>query len=185
VLKKNPERKVPQHCRDYPSFKYIVWESSLMMAQSAVVRFLTVNKLSARDITAELKGLYGPESLSLSAVKKWRRQFVHGKIGLKDDPRSGKRPRSDLCESLQVLVDQTFFISCKCMCQKLRIAKTTCLRVLYEDLGFRKSYLRWIPHSMTENEALCRATFSQELFRSCVSCYFSQTLDQHLSAPLL
>jgi hypothetical protein len=48
------------------------------------------------------------------------------------------------------------------MCQKLRIPKTTCLRVLHDDLGFRKYYLRWVPHSMTGNEAQCRVTFSEE-----------------------
>jgi hypothetical protein len=40
------------------------------MEQRAVVRFLTLKKLSARDITAELEGMYGYEVLSLLAVRK-------------------------------------------------------------------------------------------------------------------
>jgi hypothetical protein len=53
----------------------------------------------------------------------------------------------------------------KGMCQKLQIAKTTCLRVLHEDIGFRKCYLRWVPHVMTENEAPCRTVFAEELLQ--------------------
>jgi hypothetical protein len=49
------------------------------------------------------------------------------------------------------------------MYEKLRTPNTICLRILHEDLGFRKCCLRWVPHSMADNEALCRVTFSEEL----------------------
>jgi hypothetical protein len=74
------------------------------MEWRAIVQFLTPKKLPARDITAELEGAYGHGPLSLSAVKKWRKGFVNGSITLKDDPRSGRPPRSDFCESLQALI---------------------------------------------------------------------------------
>jgi hypothetical protein len=136
------------------------------MERRAAVQFLTLKKLSARDITTELKGAYGREAFSLLAVRKWRRRFVNGRITLEDGPRSGRPPRSAFCESLQVLIDETSFVSCKRMCQKLRIPKTTRLRVLHEDLGFRKYYLRWIPHSMRDNEAQCRVALSEELLQA-------------------
>jgi hypothetical protein len=62
------------------------------MEQRAAVRFSTLKKLSARDITVELEGVYGHEALSLSAVKKRRKRFANGRITLKDDPRSGTPP---------------------------------------------------------------------------------------------
>jgi hypothetical protein len=40
------------------------------MEQRAVVRFLTIEELSARDIKAELEGVYGHEALFLSVVNK-------------------------------------------------------------------------------------------------------------------
>jgi hypothetical protein len=128
---------------------------------------LTLKKLSARDIMAEFKGAYRHKVLSLSAVKKWRRRLVNKRIILKDDLRSGRPPRSGLYESLWALVDEAPFISCKGMCQKLLLPKATCLRVLQEVLGFRKYYLGWVPHSMTENEAQCQVTFLRNLFGSC------------------
>jgi hypothetical protein len=61
------------------------------MAQLAVVRFLTLKKWSARDITAELERVYGHKALSLSAVKKLRERFVNERITLEDNLRSGRR----------------------------------------------------------------------------------------------
>jgi hypothetical protein len=60
-------------------------------------------------------------------------------------------------------IDETPFISCKRICHKLQIAKTAFVRVVHEDLEFRKCYLKWVPHLTAENKAQCRVTFSQEL----------------------
>jgi transposase len=70
------------------------------MEQRTVVRFLTLKKLSAGDITIELEEVYGHEALSLSAVNNWCKRFMNKRITVKDEPRSGKPPRRDLCESL-------------------------------------------------------------------------------------
>jgi hypothetical protein len=72
--------------------KNIVSESSLMMEQRAIGQFLILKKLSARDITADLEGLYRHEALSLSAMKKWRMRFVNGRITLEDALRSRGPP---------------------------------------------------------------------------------------------
>jgi hypothetical protein len=77
------------------------------MDHLVVVQFLTLKKLSARDITAELEGMYGHEALSLSAAKKFRKQFVNRRITLEEDPRPVRPPRNDFRESLRALVDET------------------------------------------------------------------------------
>jgi hypothetical protein len=51
-------------------------------------------------------------------------------------------------------------------------------RVLHEDLGFRKCYLRWVPHLMMENEASCRFTFSEDLLQ--VMRHAKETNFKHL-----
>jgi hypothetical protein len=127
---------------------------------------------------AELEGVSGHEALSLSAVKTQRQRFVNGSITLEDGRRSERRIRSDHCEFLRVPIDETPFISCKHTCQKLRIPKTICLRILREDLGFRKYYLRWIPHSMTEIEIQCRVISSEELLQ--VARHAQETKVEHL-----
>jgi hypothetical protein len=112
------------------------------MEQCAVVQVLTLKKLFVRNVTAELEGVCGHEALSLWAVKKWRERFVDGRIPLTGGRQPGRPPQSDLYESLRALIDETPFILGKHICQKLRIPKTTCLRILHEDPGFRKCYFR-------------------------------------------
>jgi hypothetical protein len=44
--------------------KYRACGSSVLVEQPAVVRFLTLKKLSVKDIPTELEGVYGHEALS-------------------------------------------------------------------------------------------------------------------------
>jgi hypothetical protein len=53
------------------------------------------------------------------------------------------------------------------------------LCVLHEDIAFRRCHLRWAPHSMTEKEAQCRVTFSEELLQ--VARYAKETSFEYLS----
>jgi hypothetical protein len=64
LLKKDPEIKEPKHYRDHVHSNYGVWTCSIVMGQRAVIRFLTFKKLPARDIAAELEGVYEHEALS-------------------------------------------------------------------------------------------------------------------------
>jgi hypothetical protein len=76
LSKENPEIKVPRCCRGHVRLNHIVWEFSLVPARHAIVRFLTLKKLFAKDITVELEGVYGHEAFS--AVKKWHNPFING-----------------------------------------------------------------------------------------------------------
>jgi hypothetical protein len=115
------------------------------MEQRAVVRFLTLKKLSAKDITAELEGVDGHEALCLSAVRKWRKRLANGIITLEDDPRSVRPSQSDLSGSVHAHIEESPVILCKRVCQKLRIAKKLayafCMKLLGSDSiicsGFR------------------------------------------------
>jgi hypothetical protein len=60
------------------------------MDQRAVFRFLTIKKRSAKDIMAELEEMYENEPLSLSAMKKWRKGLINGRIIVESDSRSGR-----------------------------------------------------------------------------------------------
>jgi hypothetical protein len=67
------------------------------MEQRAAIQLLTLKKLSAKDITAELEGVYGHEALSLSVVKKWRKQFVN-----RESPEKMIHGREDRLEAVFV-----------------------------------------------------------------------------------
>jgi hypothetical protein len=105
------------------------------------------------------------------AVMKWRKRFVNGE-SLWKMTHGWEGP----LKAISVNLDRPFN-SCKRMCQKLRIPTTTCLHILHEDLGFRKCDLRWVPHLMAENEAQCRATFSEDLLQPV--CHAKETDFEH------
>jgi hypothetical protein len=63
------------------------------MEQRAFVRFLTLKKLSAREIMTQLQSVYGHKAFSLPGVKKLGKRFVNGRITLEDGARSERPPR--------------------------------------------------------------------------------------------
>jgi hypothetical protein len=46
------------------------------MEQRAAIRFLTLKRLHASAIAAELKSVYETDALALLTVKKWRKHFM-------------------------------------------------------------------------------------------------------------
>jgi hypothetical protein len=49
------------------------------------------------------------------------------------------------------------------ICKKLALNKTTCLRVLHEDLGLRKLNLTWVPYKLSDSQMENRVYVSKEL----------------------
>jgi hypothetical protein len=111
----------------------------LACGEAAWSRSIFDSQEAAREgYQGRMEGMTGHEALSLLALNKWHNRFVNGRITLEDNSQSEKSFQSNFCEFLRSLIEETPFISCKRMCQELRIPKTTCLRLLHEDLGFRK-----------------------------------------------
>jgi hypothetical protein len=113
---KNNSSKIPMHFLGDARLTNVVWDSSCLMEQRAVVRFFPLKTRSAKDISSELKHVHGHEVLSPSAVKKWCNRFVKRRIDLEDDTRSRGPSQSDLCESVQALIQDSPFITCKGIC---------------------------------------------------------------------
>jgi hypothetical protein len=133
------------------------------LEQRAVIRYLTLKNLTVAEIATELQGVYGRDALKYSTVSKWRLRFLDGSEDLFDLARSGRLPRSDLATPIQQLLQQFPFISCKVLCHKLKIGKATCLRVLHDDLHLEKFNLRYIPHSLEDDQKRSRVELSEEL----------------------
>jgi hypothetical protein len=112
------------------------------MEQTAVIRCFTLKGLKARAIPAELESVYGTDACKLSMVKKWRLRFLQGRTTLLDDPRSEQLLTQDLVEAVRSMLSGNPFISCRVLCRHLRIAKTTCLRILHDELGLQKFHFR-------------------------------------------
>jgi transposase len=116
-----------------------------------------------KSIVAELRCVYKEDALALATVKKWCKRFVEGKTSLCDDPRSGRPLSNDLAEAIASILREKPFASCKVLCRHFRIAQTTCLRILHDNLGMKRFNLRWVPHALNSNQKAERVTLSHEI----------------------
>jgi hypothetical protein len=55
------------------------------------------------------------------------------------------------------------FASCKVLCRHFRIAKTTCLKILHDNLGMKKFNLRWVPYALNSSQKAERVMLSHEI----------------------
>jgi transposase len=133
------------------------------MEQRAVIRFLTFKGLHAGTIVAELRYVYKEDALALATVKKWCKRFVDGRTSLCSNPRSGRPLSNDLAEAIASMLKEKPFASCKVLCRHFRIAETTCLRILHDNLAMKKFNLRWVPHVLTGGQKAERVTLSHEI----------------------
>jgi hypothetical protein len=109
--------------------------------------------------------VYGADALKYLTVSKWRVRFQDGSGDPFDLARSGKPSRSDLAAPIQSLVQQFPFMSCKVLCRKLMIGKTTCLCVLHNDLRLKKFNLLDVPHSLEADQKRSQVELSREVLQ--------------------
>jgi hypothetical protein len=130
------------------------------------VRFFTLKRFNPEDIHMELLLLYEPNILALSTVYKWHQRFINGRTKFYDNPRSRRPSHNDLAQALSALLQQCPFTSCKRLCVHFRIGKATCLCILHDVLYREKFTLRWVPHSLDNNQKAERVTFSHRLLEA-------------------
>jgi hypothetical protein len=107
--------------------------------------------------------VYKEDALALATVKKWYKRFVEGRTSLCDNPRSGRPLSNDLAEAMASMLKEKPFVSCKVLCRHFRIAKTTCPRILHDNLGMKRFNLRWVPHALNSTQKAERVMLSHEI----------------------
>jgi hypothetical protein len=136
---------------------------------SQTIAWLAAFDVSVTDVVlqAEFLTLEIPvvEALKYSTVSKWRLRFQDGSDDLFDLARSGRPSRSDVAAPIQSLLQQFPFISCQVLCNKLKIGKTACLRVLHDDLHSEEFNLWYVRHSLEAGQKRSRVEFSRELLQ--------------------
>jgi hypothetical protein len=131
--------------------------------QRAVIRFFSLKGLKAKGIQDELESVYGTDACKLLMVKKWRLRFLQGRTTLFDDPRFGRLLTQDRDEAVRLMIGEKSFTSCRVLCRHFRIAKTTYLRILHDELRLQKFHLRWVLHALFLNQQSKCVTYSSLL----------------------
>jgi len=77
-----------------------------------------------------------------------------------------------LTRTVADLVKNDSQIRARMIAESLNIPKTVALRILKEDLGKRKLYARFLPHSLTPEEREDRVTSCQEMVMADADKHF-------------
>jgi len=67
--------------------------SDVQFKQRAVIEFLTAEKIPPNEIHRRMQAIYGEQSVDVSTVRRWVRQFKDGELGQAD--LSDKTRRTD------------------------------------------------------------------------------------------
>jgi hypothetical protein len=135
----------------------------IFIEQGAILRFLTLKGLRASAIATELKSVYETEGLTLSTVKRWRKDFAERRTSLYDNPRCGKPLANEL--TISSMLKKKPYLSCKVLCQHFRIAKGTCVRVLHNWLGMKSSVFIGLSMPSTRVRRPKGSLYHMEFFR--------------------
>jgi hypothetical protein len=117
------------------------------MEQRGVIHFLTLKRLKAQNVHAELTSVYGPEALALATVKKWPRRFQQGERDLFNDSRSGAPLTNDFGEAIGSMLAERLFSPRKVLCRHFSIGKTAWMRILHAKLGFSLGAASLVGHA--------------------------------------
>lgn len=121
----------------------------------AVIKFLTKEGITAKEINDRLHAVYGNSAPSYSTVKLWTKLFKGGRETLEDDPRSGRPILSTIPEVVTK-------IEKKMLAEMLNISTFSVFRILHEDLGMKKYCSQWIPRTLTTQNKRERVAAAHE-----------------------
>jgi hypothetical protein len=136
-----------------------------MPKQCAVIRFFPLNGLRPQHVHTELSDVHDERGFQLLPPEKLHSRFADRTQDLEDEPKSGQPKTIDLLDPMAKLPREKPFPSCQAICRRMNIPKTTCLRVLHEELGLSKFYSRWVPNTINANQMAERVTLSHQLLQ--------------------
>ncbi|XP_050514974.1 protein GVQW3-like [Diabrotica virgifera virgifera] len=107
----------------------------------AVIEFLFLEGLKAKEIYERMLEVYKNSSPSISTVQRWVAEFKRGRTSLAGDPRQG-RPKTvttpEIVEKIQDMVLENRRVTERDLVEALGISLDSISNILTEVLGFRK-----------------------------------------------
>ena len=133
--------------------------------QKAVVEFLALEGIAAKNISDRLRNVYGDSALSYASVKRWVTHFKSGESSITDKPRSG-RPSTADTEENRVLVDELIRsdrrTTVREIVDKIGTGHNAAQNII-SDLGYSKVCARWVPRQLTDELKRSRQEVCTEL----------------------
>ena len=127
----------------------------------------------SKQIYNELRGLYGPQTISVRTGFRWVKAFKAGKFSVEVDTRPG-RPKTSVTKAniavVKIVVEQDARLSVKDIASCTGISEGSVQTILKKRLDLRKVCASWVPHLLTEEQKTQRFKCAWELLKTYKGC---------------
>lgn len=137
----------------------------LDLEQRSVIKFLTKEGKSPKEIFSRMKTVYGENAPSEYKIKFWSKQFKWGRESIEDDTRSGRpvmETTTEMCKKVEefILADRRVNISR--IAEEMGISTGTVWNIIHEHLHMSKVSARWVPKFLSPLQTDTRRKLSRE-----------------------
>ena len=134
----------------------------------AVIKFFTLEGLSATEISKELDNAYEVSASSYCTVAKWLPEFNNPERGFEDATRMGRPSTITIGENIEdggriVMRDRQ--ISVRRVAYELAIPKTIIHEIMDNQLDPKKACTWWVPKLLTSTQCGSHVDCCQELLQ--------------------
>jgi hypothetical protein len=155
-----------------------------LIKQRLVICFFVLKRFKVKVIEIELKSIYGINTDYWMIMKKWLQHFQHEIIILFDDSRSEWFVMQDFAKEIYFMFVERLFNSSKIFCCHFAMAQVVCWRILHDNLGLWKFYLRYILSTLSskqENERMFYSMLLQVTLKDVQQMNFKQIITRDSS----
>ncbi|XP_076053595.1 protein GVQW3-like [Oratosquilla oratoria] len=150
----------------------------------AVIRFLYLKGRTPQETFDEMKETYGDDAPSYDLVKRWHREFKHGRNSVETAPRPG-RPPSAIDEApirqVEAAILEDRRITTRQIDQEVKISTGSVETVIHDNLYMHKVSARWIPRLLTpfqKQERVVCSRMNLEMCQEDESKFFKKLITQ-------
>src|SRR6266496_2214118 len=120
--------------------------------QKAVIEFLAIEGIGAKEISDRLRNVYKESTLSYASVRRWAVQFKSGNSDISDKPRSG-RPRTAVTPNNKRHVDGMIRgdrrVTVRDIVDEIGTGHDAVQKII-NKLGYSKVCASWVPRMLKD-----------------------------------
>jgi hypothetical protein len=122
------------------------------MAQRPIVAYLSLKRMSAREIHEDIVATLGADVVSYSSIARYLREAQFPPSKPESHPAVVQRDVDDSDQAILAALEDSPFVSVRQFSRLTHLPSTTVYRLLTQSLGFLACHLRWVPHALSDAE---------------------------------
>jgi hypothetical protein len=135
------------------------------MTQRPIVTYLSLQRMSVREIHDNIVVTLGLNAVSYSSVTRYLREARFSPSKPEPHPADVQRDLDDSDQAILATLEDSPFASVRQLPRVTHLPSTTVYHRLTQSLGFTARHLRWVPHALSDTQKDHRVNLSRRLLR--------------------